>query len=188
MGEWHELGETVTLKLEEHKEKGIKIKLATGGASESKHSDGAVQIDNIVFTKATDEPEVNPDAEAVAIVVNAANWSATDGGDIHVNETAADKIVVGGWYFKLTAEAVQELIALGYSEVSFTTTSRGYNGSATHAYFAITEEWYELGATVTLNLEAHKEKGIKIRLATGGASESKYSDGAVQIDNIVFTK
>ena len=187
-GEWYELGETVTLNLEAHKEKGIKIKLATGGASESKHSDGAVQIENIVFTKATVEPEVNPDAEAVAIVVNADNWVETDGGSVHVNETGADMIVVGGWYFKLTAEAVQELIALGYSEVSFATTSRGYNGSATHAYFAITEEWYELGATVTLNLEAHKEKGIKIRLATGAASSSNYSDGAIQIENIAFTK
>ena len=181
-GEWYELGETVTLNLEAHKEKGIKIKLATGGASESNHSDGAIQIENIVFAK--------PSAEelAMATFVNASNWVATDGGTVHVNETAANKIVVGGWYFKLTAEAVQELIALGYSEVSFATTSRGYSGSATHAYFAITEEWYELGATVTLNLEAHKEKGIKIRLATGAASSSKYSDGAVQIDNIVFTK
>ena len=183
-GEWYELGATVTLNLEDHKDTGIKIKLATGAASESNHSDGAVQIENIVFTKA----EVNPDADAVAIVVNADNWSATDGGTLHVNETESDMIVVGGWYFKLTAEAVQELIALGYSEVSFTITSRGYGGSATHFYFAVTEEWYEPGATVTLNLEAHKEKGIKIRPATGGASESYYSDGAVQIEDIAFTK
>ena len=180
--EWYELGATVTLNLEAHKEKGIKIRLATGGTSESKYSDGAVQIDNIVFTKATNEEK------AIGTFVNSSNWVATDGGSVNVYETGASKIVVGGWYFKLTAEAVQELIALGYSEVSFATTSRGYGGSATHAYFAITEEWYELGATVTLNLEAHKEKGIKIRLSTGAASSSNYSDGAVQIDNIVFTK
>ncbi|MBR4943743.1 MAG: hypothetical protein IKZ28_06885, partial [Clostridia bacterium] len=171
----YESGERVTLSLTDWK--GI---VRAGNAS-------GICDGNVTFTDITFEKTAAEDT-AIGTMVNASNWVETDGGTVHVNETASNKIVVGGWYFKLTPAAVQELIALGYSEVSFAITSRGYGGSATHFYFAVTDEWYEPGATVTLNLNAHKEKGIKIRPATGGASESKFSDGAIQIENIAFKK
>ena len=119
----------------------------------------------------------------MALVLNKANWSATDGGSVHVDSTTATSIQVGGWYFKLNTSVIQELVDLGFTTVSFKATGKWYGGSTpTHFYFSQTSTWYASGDTITLNLADYIGKGVKIQVGNGSST----SDGSMLIDNIVF--
>jgi hypothetical protein len=179
---WFKSGDTLTFRLEDYATTGIKFRPATGGAAETYFSDGSILIENIVFGEAAPIE----DEEAFAIFTNAANWSETDGGTVHVDSSKSTTVQVGGWFFKLNADAVQALIDLGYSEISFTATG---SGGANYFYFSQTKEWYAAGSTVTINLHlaVYAGNGIKIR-GSSTNSDAGFCDGSLLFENIVFTK
>ena len=178
--EWYPAGSTITinLNLAVYVGTGIKIRPTTG-MSEDKACDGSILLENIVFTKA----ENNRAPKAVALMVNEANWSATDGGSVHVDEATSTSIAVGGWYFKLNADVIQQWVELGFTTVSFKVTGKWYGGNTpTHFYFSQTSKWYASDATVTLNIADYLENGLKIQVGNGTTT----GDGSMIISDIVF--